>query len=662
MLTATHGHGFMASSGTVQEFDITVSDQQLDFVVSTKIAAMGWDGVSPAHVRITITETGALGSSSTATASLVFDDLPPGSDVKVFNRGYVCGRGGPGGIGGSGPDAPTAGGNGGPAISVSATTNASCEIQNFSTGRIGGGGGGGGGGGRQSESSSPSQWGSCGGGGSGIPEGDGGTPHWMPRRLWGFASSVEGWTAIQATLGAAGGVLTMTATNIDPQLISPSVSLVGSEHRFVKVRARPISASPTFEGIVYYATSGHGYSASYRKSISASISQNAWQVFTWDMSALTAGGSDWTDSTITRIRIDLTNSQQDWEVSHVALGNDPSEIDAFFERESYESSWMFRGNPGKFPYGGCHGAADSAGRRGGRGGHVGQAGGAGQTAALDAGAAGGSAGTAIVDPANKLNLVNAGTVWDSGNVPSISTWASSPMSCFADAATYTPPGAVDAISGIHEDMYVECATRNGSRFFKQVKNLVPGDLLWTLSPTTRYANRFFAKDAAGTLPGSEEYDLYGHELNISDASNSKAFGLCEVFSTPVLAPLGSQRALRVDFSNGTTVKLLSCKMLVPNVYPSNPSIYDAIWKRTEDFPDYRTRYYGRVVPTFPVDPISAPSSSISSTTLEVPERGKYRKVLLRRLTVASTLGNRAGDTITVGGSNSPPGNAICWVH
>ncbi len=512
----------MAASGTVQEFDIIVSDQQLDFDVSAKITTLGWDGVSPAFVRITVTETGAIGSSSTSTASLIVDDMPAGSSVKVFNHGLICGRGGNGGRGGSEGNAPTAGGTGGPAISVTGTTNAAVEIQNFPTGRIGGGGGGGGGGGRHSNSATPATWGSCGGGGAGVPVGDGGIPFWF-------------------------------------------------------------SATP--------------------------------------------------------------------------------EKDTFVDRDGYEDTWMFKGNPGRFPYGGCFGAADSSGRRGGRGGHVGQAGESGMTAALDSGAAGGAAGATMVDPGSKVTLINAGSVWDGGNVPSISTWSMAAMSCFADSTTYVSPGSVDAVSGIHEDMWVECATRTGSRFWKQVKNLVPGDLLWTVSPATWYANRYFAKDVPGTLSGSAEYNLYGHELNVENASNLKGFGLAEVGSVTTVTPTGGQKALHITFSSGSVVKLLNAKMFVPNVYPSNPSIYDGIWKRTDDFPDYRLRYYNRIIQTFPLDPISSSGTSMNSAVLVTPEAGKYKKIILRRLTVpAGSLGDRAGDIVTVGGANNPAGNAICWVH
>ena len=57
------------------------------------------------------------------------------------------------------------------------------------------------------------------------------------------------------------------------------------------------------EGRCYYTTSGHGISDSYYKSVAAPSSLTSWNTVEFDMAALTAGGSDWSSSTITAIRL-----------------------------------------------------------------------------------------------------------------------------------------------------------------------------------------------------------------------------------------------------------------------------------------------------------------------------------------------------------------------
>ena len=73
---------------------------------------------------------------------------------------------------------------------------------------------------------------------------------------------------------------------------------------------------------MYYSTSGHGDSGLYCKSIANTTVLNEWRVLEWDMAALTAGGSDWTASTITNIRMDLgTNATDVFLVDWVTVGS-----------------------------------------------------------------------------------------------------------------------------------------------------------------------------------------------------------------------------------------------------------------------------------------------------------------------------------------------------
>jgi hypothetical protein len=139
---------------------------------------------------------------------------------------------------------------------------------------------------------------------------------------YNFDTTAEGWTASGGGLTVAYGVLTITSTGTDPIAQSPAgLSIPGATNRYVRARIRR-TAGAGWDGTVMYVTAGHAASTSYKKTISApTAALNEWTVVEWDMHALTAGGTDWRDSTITRLRLDLGNSAADvFEVDWIAVG------------------------------------------------------------------------------------------------------------------------------------------------------------------------------------------------------------------------------------------------------------------------------------------------------------------------------------------------------
>uniref|UniRef100_UPI0025BD3E5D SGNH/GDSL hydrolase family protein n=1 Tax=Brevundimonas sp. TaxID=1871086 RepID=UPI0025BD3E5D len=121
-----------------------------------------------------------------------------------------------------------------------------------------------------------------------------------------FANTNDGWSVTSGTLtpAADGSVFSEAAADA---YIARSLSFLGSRYTRVIVEltrtANPSSGG--FDGTLFYTTSGHGYSASHRKTIAANPALNVRTTLTFDMAALTAGGADWTSSTITAIRLDL---------------------------------------------------------------------------------------------------------------------------------------------------------------------------------------------------------------------------------------------------------------------------------------------------------------------------------------------------------------------
>jgi hypothetical protein len=118
--------------------------------------------------KITVDDSGVIGSSSRLNAAILVRNLANGDIVNIVNRGRITGAGGAGGAGNSGSGTP-----GGTGLSIlSSINNAIIRINN--SGQIYGGGGGGGGGGFNDVTKGPDAHGGSGGGGAGYVAGIGG--------------------------------------------------------------------------------------------------------------------------------------------------------------------------------------------------------------------------------------------------------------------------------------------------------------------------------------------------------------------------------------------------------------------------------------------------------------------------------------------------------
>ncbi|SEM40415.1 hypothetical protein SAMN05192583_0067 [Sphingomonas gellani] len=134
-------------------------------------------------------------------------------------------------------------------------------------------------------------------------------------------NTVQGFTGYTANLSVSNGVLSVTATSNDP-ILSIALSQPGKSISVIRARVRSTAAKPSWQGQVYYGTSSHSDSEGYTKRIvNPGFVQNEWRIVEWDMNSLTAGGTDYINNTITRLRFDLgqTNGET-WEVDWVQLG------------------------------------------------------------------------------------------------------------------------------------------------------------------------------------------------------------------------------------------------------------------------------------------------------------------------------------------------------
>lgn len=145
----------------------------------------------------------------------------------------------------------------------------------------------------------------------GMVNGNGGSSVDIVR--YEFNSGVEGWTANNANLSASGGILTEAVTNNDAHMMSPSLSFSGAAGRYIKVVVKPVNAGQAvgWDGSVFYSTTGHGYSESYKGMMTQPTWDGTYKTITLDMWNPFAGGSDWQNSTITSIRLDFGNSFAD---------------------------------------------------------------------------------------------------------------------------------------------------------------------------------------------------------------------------------------------------------------------------------------------------------------------------------------------------------------
>jgi hypothetical protein len=140
-----------------------------------------------------------------------------------------------------------------------------------------------------------------------------------PKYVWEFRNTLDGWSTAGASATPGADAVTLTSTTVDPNFLSPSVSVAGGLYTKVRARVRR-TAGAGWDGILFYTNSAHGYSSSFCRAIPDTTS-GAFTVLEWDMENLPAGGTDWTAGTTTLIRIDLGTSAADvFEIDWIAVG------------------------------------------------------------------------------------------------------------------------------------------------------------------------------------------------------------------------------------------------------------------------------------------------------------------------------------------------------
>jgi len=122
--------------------------------------------------------------------------------------------------------------------------------------------------------------------------------------LYNFTNTADSWTAQGATLTNGATALTVNSTSTDP-IIRRTVSFSGSLYPYIEISIFRTSGT-LWDGKVFYSTGGHGESASFYMQITEPTWDGVnYQTILVDMRVLTNGSSDWTNNTITNVRLDF---------------------------------------------------------------------------------------------------------------------------------------------------------------------------------------------------------------------------------------------------------------------------------------------------------------------------------------------------------------------
>lgn len=144
----------------------------------------------------------------------------------------------------------------------------------------------------------------------------------------------------------------------DANLLLPAFTggLTGSKYQVIEVVGRWITPPPASDNSyqIYYKTAGHDYSQGYLKAgLLASVTEDlgdGWLKFSFDMSKLSAGGSDWVNSQIIGIRIDLwQQAVGEIEIKRISILNkNQHDVDA--SKLAPKSIWFDNVEYGYWPF------------------------------------------------------------------------------------------------------------------------------------------------------------------------------------------------------------------------------------------------------------------------------------------------------------------------
>lgn len=152
---------------------------------------------------------------------------------------------------------------------------------------------------------------------------------WDFTNKYGASSTANllGWLMSQVTPTYNIDSIRITSTGSDPIIRTDNnngtknLNFLGRQYTKVLARVKRISGTG-WEGICFYSTTSRTFeSSNHYKAIPDKTILNEWVVLEWDMSTLTAGGTDWINSTIRSIRLDFGAGAFDvFDIDWIAIG------------------------------------------------------------------------------------------------------------------------------------------------------------------------------------------------------------------------------------------------------------------------------------------------------------------------------------------------------
>lgn len=153
--------------------------------------------------------------------------------------------------------------------------------------------------------------------------------NWTPF-AWQFINSAQGWTPANASVTPGATTILYASSAANPSLTKSTLAFVGGTYRYVIARLRrTVTSAEVWEGVLSYTTAAHAASLTQHKAIAEPAGIGAdFVLAVWDMHNLTAGGTDWKDSIITGLKLELGNSNGNtYEIDWIAVSKtDPADV------------------------------------------------------------------------------------------------------------------------------------------------------------------------------------------------------------------------------------------------------------------------------------------------------------------------------------------------
>lgn len=106
--------------------------------------------------------------------------------------------------------------------------------------------------------------------------------------------------------------------------LASSARFIGCNVTRIRMKVRRTAGIGGLDYRCYYQTEGHGRDFAYHKQAATPGDPSEWHIIEWDMSNLTSGGTDWIDSQIWRVTMDLSEganaSGDKWEIQWIEFG------------------------------------------------------------------------------------------------------------------------------------------------------------------------------------------------------------------------------------------------------------------------------------------------------------------------------------------------------